>query len=165
MENFSDMYKNWLNSNKLKSFLNNLEKNREDNMNRVLSERTISDFKPKFNMNDKQIEEILDSILEFQTLTPLEKEEVEFTTACINSGKTKKMLYFEFIKTLTNWHFYLKRSLLKENYELASKIRDVINIDIKEFYMYMNKYRDDFESDDEKIIQLTIESVKKQFNI
>lgn len=163
--NFSDMYRNWLNSNKLKSFLNDLDKNREEKMRQVLETKTIANFKPQLNMTDKQIEEILNSILEFQTLTIQEKDEIEFTTACINAGKTKKKLFFEFIKTITNWHYYLKRSLLKENYELASKLRDVINIDIKEFYMYMNKYRNDFEPEDEQLVHESIDAVKKQFNI
>lgn len=165
MEDYKKIYQKWLQSKKLELFLSSLKEKREEKIKQTLDLTFINKFKPDRNMTDEQINSILDSILESNALTPEEKEEIEYLTACLNAGKDRKTLYFEFIRTLANWFFYLKRSIDKENYKLAAKLRDVIQIDTNEFIQYLSKYTEEYDAYEEEYINEILQELRKQFKI
>lgn len=67
---------------------------------------------------------------------------------------------------MSNWFWYLKRALDKEKYELAAKIRDVISLEMSEFYKYLSKFCSEFnEEQDLYYVQFVEEELKKEFGI
>ena len=83
--------------------------------------------------SDKQLEKQLDSIIEFNSLPEVDKDEYDFLSDVLTRSATKIELYEDLCKNLVNWNFNLKLQIDKENYELCGKIREVISIEREEF--------------------------------
>lgn len=114
---------------------------------------------------NKYLETICDNIISFELLTDEEKDAYSWVGDAAVDSMSKNDLMFELIKNTTNWNFYLKKCLINENYELAQKLKKVIEIEIREFKDTCKNNFDDYGKKDEKKIDSITEEIKQQFEI
>jgi len=72
-------------------------------------------------------------------------------------------IFFEYVRALVNWHFYLSYYISKEDYEFCAELRDVIFIEKIETEFMLIHHFPESEYIDE--IQPTLEEVRKMFNV
>ncbi len=154
----------WTNSKKYKQFKKELEKKKEQFLKLEFSLDKIMKTK-RIILTRESLEDTLDKILAFSLLTPEEKEEYEWINEEYTTKVEKTQLYFDLTRNLVNWYFYMKLYLEKEDFEMATKLRDVIEIEIKEFKSSLDKYCNDIEPDEDETINYTNESIKKLFEL
>lgn len=164
MSEFKNYLDAWNQSKKIKEFQAQLSKKKTESINYALKYNKLMPHK-KILISNKELENVLDNILAFEKLDESDKEEFAWTQELAFGQKDKKELFFEYIKALTNWYFYLKKMVLEENYEIADKLKFVIEIEKKEFKDAIQKFCIDFEPADLEWINEIEKDVRKQFNI
>ena len=161
---FKKSMDNWNKSKKIKEFQAQLSKHKKQTIDYALKYNQLMPHK-KIIISNKELEAVLDNILAFEKLSDDDKQEFEWTQEMIFSQKDKKELFFECIKALVNWYFYLKKMVLEENYEMAEKLKFVIEIEKKEFKESIQKFCADFETQDLDWVDEIDGDIRKQFDI
>lgn len=91
-------------------------------------------------MSKDEAESIVDSILNFYTLTEEEKNATDFVAEIIIKASDKEELFLSLMKTIRHWDLYVTHFEQLEEYELCAKILRVIDYEILEFIIMANKY-------------------------
>lgn len=162
MENFSDYLKKWVNSSKYKSFQEALEQKKENLINLKINKKKLLQQK-KGTMTREELESVVDTIIYFDSLTQADKDEIDWIVENNMSNISQKTAFFEYTKNLINWYFWLNYFLSKEDFEMAAKLRDVIEIEVKEFKYSIMKFCEWFDETDLTIANETNTEIKKMF--
>ena len=162
---FKELMDFWNNSSIYLKLQAKLLEKKDEIVNNVIKNKKLMSKNITHYINDIELEVILDNIILFDLLPEIEKEEYEWASELMASRLSKKDMYFELIKNLCNWYFHLKEKLKTENFELASKLRDVIQIEISEFKSSLSKKFTDYDEYDEAMVDEVNQTVKEQFEI
>ena len=139
----------WVNSKIYKNFLKQKEKMKSN----------------KLFTKDELIE-LCHSIMALYELSEEERSEFEFLDEVAIASMPKLELYKQFSKTLSTWYAYLNRHVIAEDYELCAMIRDIIEIEKREFYMLLKKYCVEYNLvEDFKTIAMVEFEIRKVFSI
>lgn len=147
---------NWVNSDKYKQLRQQLDEKKEQLMS----------FKIKIMDKDEilsksEIIEITKLVKQFNVEFELSKDKEYNQDYAITILGSADEIFFEYTSRQVNWFFYLGTYLLKEEYEIAAELRDVIQIEESQFLYLLQEYRADVTLIDEEFIERAL-SVKER---
>jgi len=122
-------------------------------------------MKNRLTLSDKELEDMCDNIIAFEFLSKEEKDEYEWTVLLSTDNMSQNELFSEFTKNIINWYFYLKNKIEQEQYELAQKLKQVVEIEIKEFKSIIRTKYQDIYDELETVIDETNIELKQKFDI
>jgi hypothetical protein len=117
--------------------------------------------KKMYNLTQKELVDMIDSIEEFYSLSNEEKECFDWMDVEIKSIINKQDIINSTIETLIMWFFYLTFYERCQGYEMCIKIRDVIAIELDETSRMIETYFI-IEEEDVEIIQGIREKCKQE---
>lgn len=143
---FKDSLDAWNNSNKYQEFFKKLQE-KKDKL--FIIKPTVQQMnKNKTLLSDKELEAQVQLILAYFDTPDIHGDETDFILEAEVNRFTKKELFFDFIRTLINWYFYLANQAEKENYELCSKLQQVIALEIMKFHQLIKMHLEYVEAED-----------------
>ena len=141
---------------------------KEDNWKKIIenwkASRKHQEIKKKLNsrrmytLKKEEILLIIDEIKEFHSLTDEEKEAFDWLDPEMINETHKEGVIQSLIETLIKWHFYMYKYEIAQEYEVCTKIRDVISIEIEECKRVIDTYYVTEEDDNEMYILLRKQS-------
>lgn len=115
----------------------------------------------KLMLNKKEINKIFDAILDedlnFQ-------DNMDFIQEVMLQDRTDDDVFVDFIKTITQWNYYLKHYQNLEEFEICSKIKKVIAIEQSEYQKLFNEHFKDSDYTEKIILESMIEISKTIFD-
>ena len=125
---------NWKNSKKFAE-LQNLLKERKQ----LLIELKFEIMNKEEELTREELIEVIDSIIMANEIAC----EVDFNYNYFSIISTTEDIQIEYISKMADWFYYLKKYLALEEFELCAGIRDVIEIECKEFYELCKNHRNE----------------------
>jgi hypothetical protein len=124
-------------------------------------------YKKKGMLKKSEIEKLMQSNLEFISLTKSEKEELEVETglASVVATSTASEIIHDYYKTQAVWSIYLKAYIQTEDYAFAALLRDMIRIEELEALRIVTSYYS--KEDKEEVlneIKMVRHHMRKEFN-
>lgn len=121
----------------------------------------------KFRVMDKEEQFTKEELLEVIRLIKecnqqIIDEEFDFDYSYFNIIGDADTIYIEYVGRIASWSMYLGNALIEEDYEFASEIRDVIQIEKSQFIDSINKHRQDILLREEDFFE-RIEGVDEKF--
>lgn len=80
-------------------------------------------------------------------------EELDFDYSFFNIVGDEDEVFIQYVGRITSWSMYLGNSILDEDYEFSSEIRDVIAIEKKQMIQLITEHRKDILLRDEDFIE------------
>lgn len=162
-EYIKKLLQDWKTSSVYNKFKKELEE-RKRNLSLVLDASKEQILIELSQIDDKTINLTIQNIIEFDSLDDESKNEFGYITDFIVSNTTKEMLFADFTKTIMAWTGYLFYFEKKESYEICAKIKQVIDIEIREFKNSLITYFQ-LEDSDHIMVQEIIEICHSKFFI
>jgi len=92
-------------------------------------------------------------------------EELDFDYSFFNVVGNADEIFVEYVGRIASWSMYLGNSIIDEDYEVSSEIRDVIAIEKKQMIQLITEHRKDILLRDEdfidKIKEVDVKIIKK----
>lgn len=117
-----------------------------------------------YNMNKEELEEMIDGIMEFASLSDEEKEAFDWLDTEFQTQANKDEIIYSLIQTLLKWYYYQIKFEKEGEFMLCAQIRDVVEVEIKECIRLIKTYFIIEEEDLETIDRIKIESRKRIIN-
>lgn len=134
------VYRKWLQSQKLRELQEALDRRKREILNTPgLNLRKYILQKRSTMMTLEEIVGVLDNIIEFSTLDKEDKEAFDWLEEGFISCSKEDVLQ-SLISTTINWSLYLRKYEIEQEFELCSKIKQVIDIEIAEAKRMIDTY-------------------------
>lgn len=91
-------------------------------------------------MNETEINKMIDDILEYESLSDVQKEKLDFFEEDYMATVKKESIYISLTKSLTKWYIHQIIYQNFENYELCARIRDVVELEINDSKRLIETY-------------------------
>jgi len=140
-----ELINNWLQSQKYRDLKKQFDEKRKYFLNSL---EQVSKFKkenPMPKLTKQQLIEQINTLLIFDKASEYDRFEYEHKTFSIFSTTDKTTLFYDISNQLICWYFHLYEQVQEEEFELCAKIRDVIEIEKREFMQALIKYHPQYE--------------------
>jgi hypothetical protein len=134
---------NWRQSAKYAEF--QLKKQQFKNKLHQLNERAMEQGE---YMTDFELEQTCDLLIEIYSIKESESE-IETFDDYLNTFGTGEEIIKDHAGQLSIWYIYMYKMIRKEKYEIAAKIKKVIQLEKEEFIKTIKFFRHDLYSDEE----------------
>jgi hypothetical protein len=161
---FKELMDAWNKSNKLKEFQAKLEEKRYFFLEDLKSNLEKLTKQKENTMTKEELENTLNTIIAFDALSQADKDEIEWIVENNMIAVSRQTAFHDFNRNLVNWYFWLRYYIAMEDFEIAAKLRDVIQIEKKEFILSISSYCSWFsEEEDIAQIERDEEFIKQMF--
>lgn len=152
----------WKTSKKYAEIKNELEKRKKE-LSHIMSldKSALVEHMNNHGLSRDELNAMIQSILEYDSLTPEEKKEFEWINEDIVLIKDKSELYLDFIRTMMTWYTYVYIYQTLEEYEMCAQIKKVIEVEKREFINTLTSYYDFDASDEELLAQIENDVVRR----
>jgi len=151
----------WVQSKKYKKLREKLENLRNEMIEvHNLDREQLLNYVKENNFGIKKLNEILDDYITILYYSDEEKQEL-CIEHLVNKGVTVKELLTELTRNLIKWYTYLYTYEKAEAYELCAKIKQVIDLEIKDFLFNLSVYGEEI-GDYVQVIDELNEKIQKK---
>jgi len=151
----------WVQSKKYKKLREKLENLRNEMIEvHNLDREQLLNYVKENNFGIKKLNEILDDYITILYYSDEEKQEL-CIEHLVNKGVTVKELLTELTRNLIKWYTYLYTYEKAEAYELCAKIKQVIDLEIKDFIFNLSVYGEEI-GDYVQVIDELNEKIQKK---
>ncbi len=144
-----DIYNTWLKSKKLLELRRKMEQKKRNILQLKLDYPKFVSEKMQNHFNRNELLNFIKTLTDYHQLTSQDKQAYEWIEFEFRNITDKDEFLIDFVRSILNLSFYLRKYELSEAFEICAQIRDAIIGEIKDALRILNTY---FIATDEDII-------------